>query len=67
MIEIYGLDDCEPCKEAEAWMDEQEILYSSNGMDKDIDEYPTFIIDGVVFIGFNETVKKAILESDNRG
>ena len=67
MIEIYGFDDCGPCKEAEKWMDEQGIMYSSNGMDKDIDEYPTFIIDGVVFIGFNETVKKAILESDNRG
>lgn len=67
MIEVYGFEDCGPCKAAEVWMNEQEILYSSNGMDADIDEYPTFIIDGTVFVGFNETTKKAILESDNHG
>lgn len=67
MIEMYGFEDCVPCKEAEEWLGEQGIMYSSNGMDDDIDEYPTFIIDGNVFVGFGDAVKKAILESDNHG
>lgn len=67
MIEMYGSDDCVPCKSAEKWMDDQGIMYSNNGMDDDIDEYPTFIIGGRVFVGFGDAVKKAILENDNHG
>lgn len=67
MIEIYASNDCVPCKAAEEWMDEHGISYSNNGIDDDIDEYPTFIIDGVMMAGFGDTVKKAILESDNHG
>lgn len=67
MIELFGFEGCVPCGEAEKWMDEQGIMYAKNGTDGDIDEYPTFIIDGVAMVGFGDAVKKAILESDNRG
>jgi len=40
MSEIYCSDDCDPCIEAIAWMDQNNIKYTTKGSVKSIEEYP---------------------------
>jgi len=63
MIEIYCSDDCDPCIEAIAWMDQNNIKYTTKGSVKSIEEYPTIVVNGVTIVGWGEAVRKLISEA----
>ena len=62
MITIYGFNGCEPCEDAEKWMDQQHIDYVKKDFIDGVNTYPVIDIGKRRVVGFSDIVKQLILE-----
>jgi len=62
MITIYSFNGCEPCEDAEKWMDEQHIDYVKKDFIDGVNTYPVIDIGERRVVGFSDVVKQLILE-----
>ena len=61
-IVIYGFTGCEPCEDAERWMNQQGIEYEKKDIIDGFDAYPIIDIGDRRVVGFSDTVKQLIIE-----